>query len=268
MNMNDREFSPRETMDRVLARWWIILILTILAGVAGWIFHFFQPPVYEATAGITINLYFEKRELTQYEADTAFSAAGAIIYSTRVMDTFLAEAQNRGLSPQEISRIQQNTSVEAMESVWELHVRDRDPEAAAEYANLWAGIAEQTMNDALKHALLAEQLQNQIDRLQSCLPSLTPVPEPVPAPEECQSYSLDEINARLQGWAIEMADEQRLSQGILSITTISLNRSATVPEKPVLYGQASLVLAGACIGFFVSLWGANIPKVRRRDRNH
>lgn len=268
MIMNDREFSPRETMEWVLARWWIVLILTILGGVTGCIFHIFQAPVYEAIASISINLDFEKRELTQYEADTAFNAAGAILNSSGVLDTLFVEAQKRGLSPQEISRIQQNTSIEAMESVWELHVRDRDPEAAADYSNLWANIAEQTMNDALMHALLAEQLHNQIDRLQSCLPPLMLVPEPIPVPVECQSYSLDEINSRVQGWAIEMADEQRLSQGILSITTISLNRSASVPEKPVLYGQASLVLAGACIGFFISLWVVNIPKVRRRDRNH
>ena len=268
MIMNHREFSPRETMERVLAGWWIVLILTILGGVAGWLFHFFQPPVYEATAGITINLFFDKRELTQYEADTAFNAAGAIISSTWVMDSFIATAHNRGLSPQDITRIQENTSIEAKESVWELHVRDRDPEVAAEYANLWASIAEQSMNDALKHALLAEQLQNQIDRLQSCLPSITPEPGPVTAPKECQIYSLEEINARVQGWAIEMADEQRLSQGILSITTISLNHSASIPEKPVLFNLANLVLAGACIGFFVSLWVTDIPKVRRSDKKH
>jgi capsular polysaccharide biosynthesis protein len=261
----DQEFSPREAIERLLARWWVVLILTIVGGMIGWIFHFFQPAIYEASASITINFYFEKRELTQYESDTAFNAVGAILYSTWVNDAILAEAQNHGLSMQDIKRIQENTSIEAMESIWELHVRDRDPKVAAEYANLWATISEKTMNDALKHALLADQLQNLIDRLQNCLPSNPPVQEPLPALDECQSYSLDEIKSRLQNWAIEMADEQRLSQGVLPITTITLNRLATVPEEPVLFNQASLILAGACVGFFVSLWAASWYKIQRRD---
>jgi hypothetical protein len=265
--MNNREFTPRDHLERVLAYWWIVLILTILGGVTGWIFHFFQPPIYEATAGLTINLLFEKRELTQYEADTAFSATGVIITSTKVMDILQAEAQNRGLSLEQISRIHKNSSVERMESNVDLHVRDRDPVVAAAYANLWADIAEQSMNDALEHALLAEQLQNQLSRLQTCLPPLTPSPEPVITPGECSSFSLNDINVRLQGLAMAMADEMRLSKGVLPITSISLNRSATVPEEPVIYAQASLVFAGACIGFFLSLWLVNIPWLRRVLRN-
>jgi capsular polysaccharide biosynthesis protein len=264
--MSDLEFSPRETIKIIFSRWWVMVILMVLGGLSGLLFHYLEPPIYEATAGITIDLYFDKRELTTYEADTALNAAGAIISSTRVSDPFLTELQNRGFSLQDISRIQKNSSIDAMQSVWDLHVRDNDPAAAAEYANLWASIAEKTMNDALVHALLAEQLQNQINSLQSCLPSLTPVPEPPVVVVACHSYSLDDINTHLQRWATEMAEEQRLSQGILSITTISLNHSATVPVEPVLYGQANLVLAGTCIGFFISLWVTNIPNVRFHRR--
>jgi capsular polysaccharide biosynthesis protein len=266
--MSNLEFSPRQTIKVIFSRWYIMVILMVLGGLSGLLFHYLQPPIYEATASITINLYFDKRELTQYEADTALNAAGAIISSTRLSDTFLTELQNRGFSPQDASRIQKNSSMDAMQSVWDLHVRDNDPEAAAEYANLWASIAEQTLNDALVHALLAEQLQNQINSIQSCLPPLPPIPDPPIVVEACHSYSLSEINTALQSWATEMAEEQRLSQGILSITTISLNHSATVPAEPVLYGQANLVLAGACIGFFLSLWVTNIPNVRLHRRTH
>jgi capsular polysaccharide biosynthesis protein len=264
--MSDLEFSPRQTIKVIFSRWYIMVILMVLGGLSGLLFHYLQPPIYEATAGITINLYFDKRELTQYEADTALNAAGAIISSTRFSDTFLEELQNRGFSLQDTSRIQKNSSIDALQSVWDLHVRDTDPEAAAEYANLWATIAEQTLNDALVHALLAEQLQNQINSLQSCLPPLTPIPDPPIVVEACHSYSLDDIHTALQSRATEMAEEQHLSQGILSITSISLNHSAAVPAEPVLYGQGNLVLAGACIGFFLSLWVTNIPNVRLHRR--
>ncbi len=76
--MKDQEFSPRESLERAFERWWVIVLLTALGGMAGWAFHFFLPPVYEATAVITVNMDFQKGKLTQYEEDYAFNAAGAI----------------------------------------------------------------------------------------------------------------------------------------------------------------------------------------------
>jgi hypothetical protein len=263
--MNAQEFSPRETMERVLTHWWIVLILTIMGGFVGWFFHSFQPPIYETTAGITINFHTENKELKTFDLDTALNAAGYVIYSTEVMDLLHVEALKQGFPQEVLDRLAQNTSVEAMESVWEIHVRDIDPRAAANYTNLWAGIAEKAMNASLEHALLAEQLQDQITALQSCLPVQTPTPDIFLPPVNCQSYNLDELNAHIQRWVPVMANEQELSMGILPNTTISLTRLAGIPDKPVLFGLAKLVLAGACIGFIISLWITNFPKVQRLD---
>jgi len=263
--MSKQEFNPLEVMGLILARWWVVLILTILGGLAGWIFHNFQPPIFEATASLTINLNFEKSELTQYESDTAFNAAGAIISSSNVMELFQEEALKNGLTLQDINRLHESRSVEAMESVWVLHARDRDPLVAAKYVNLWASISEQKLNDALKHALLAEQLQNLIDHFGNCLPSLTPIQETNLMPVECNVYSLDEINTYIQSWVDEMTNEKNLSQGVLPITSISLSSVAIVPKIPVRYNVGGLVLAGAILGFLVALWAASINKIHNRD---
>ena len=53
------------------------------------------------------------------------------------------------------------------------------------------------------------------------------------------------------------------SQGIISIMKFAITGSASVPSKPVLNYLASLVLAGASIGFIVSLWVVNSFKVQR-----
>ena len=95
--MTSQEFSPRESLERILARWWVIVLITVLGGIVGWTFHFLQPPIYEASAVITINMDFTKRELTQYEEDYAFNAAGAIIASTPVEDQIVSEARAQGI---------------------------------------------------------------------------------------------------------------------------------------------------------------------------
>ena len=58
----------------------------------------------------------------------------------------------------------------------------------------------------------------------------------------------------LKNLSDELVQEQQLSLGILSTMKFAASGSATAPQKPVLYYLAYLVLAGACIGFVVSLW--------------
>jgi uncharacterized protein involved in exopolysaccharide biosynthesis len=235
----------------------------VLGGIVGWMFHFYQPPVYEAKASITITMDFEKRQLTQYEEDYAFGAAGAIITSTEVMNLIIAEAQAQGYLIG-LTQLQQRIFLEGKQSVWELRVRDRDPKVAAELTNIWAEKATYALNIALEHALRAEQLQYQIDGLGSCLPGTAVTPQPL-APLDCQGFSPKEIQVMLQDRTNELVQEKSLSLGIIPIMAIGLTEFATVPEKPVIYGQADLVMAGACIGLVVSLWIANCMKVSRRD---
>ncbi len=265
--MADSEFTPLETMVRILSRWWITVIMAISGGVVGWAFHFFHPPVYEATAILTVNIDFTKRELTQYEEDYAFNVAGAVITSTVVQDLIVTEAQIDGISLNPTQLAQQMFS-EGRQSVWELHVRDRDPQVAAELANIWAQAANDALNTALDHAIQAEQFQYQVDRLGACLPFAPGMTEsaaqPRPTPKDCGRFSLVEIQTVLQSWTDELVQEKELSLGILSIMEFALTSYASIPEKPVLSDQASLTFAGAMIGFVISLWVAGSRKVPGR----
>jgi hypothetical protein len=155
---------------------------------------------------------------------------------------------------------------EGKQSVWELHVRNRDPQVASELANIWAQVAEEKLNTALEHAMQAERLQVQIDLLSACLPVApgvtVPGAQPRPAPRDCERYSLTEIHTLLQSWTDELAQQKNLTQGILSTLEFALTSSASIPETPVLYNLASLTLAGTMIGLVVSLWVAGSLKVR------
>jgi uncharacterized protein involved in exopolysaccharide biosynthesis len=264
--MADLEFTPHETMNHIFSHWWIVAVMAILGGLLGWAIHFLQPPVYEATAVLTVTMDFTQRELTQYEQDYAFSAAGAIIDSSAVKDQIIIKAQAAGISITQ-SALAASVFSEGKQSVWELHVRNQDPQVAAELANIWAQVAEETLNTALEHAMQVEQLQVQIDLLSACLPVApgvtVPGAQPGPAPRDCERYSLTEIHTLIQSWTDELAQQKSLTQGILSTLEFALTSSALIPETPVLYNQASLALAGTMIGFVLSLWVAGSLKAQR-----
>lgn len=247
--MENQEFSPRQSIERALMRWWIIVLATVLGGIAGWIFHLFQPPVYEATATITVTMEFNKWELTQAEEDLAFNSAEDIITSTQVKNQIIAEASTDGF-PMDIYQLQQRMYYERKLSIWELHIRDRNPKLTAVLANIWADKALEVLNAALGHALKADALEYQISGMAKNLST----------PDKAQ-----EIQVAIKDWISELIQERSLSGGIISVMTFSKTGTAIAPEKPVLYNIADLVIAGAFIGFVISLWVVNSYKVQRRD---
>lgn len=247
--MKNQEFSPRETLERAFKRWWVIVLMTVLGGLVGWTFHFFNPPVYEATSFVTANMDFQQRALTQYEEDYAFDSAGSISMWDDVENQIIAEAKIRGI-PIELNQLGQQMFFERKQSVFELHIRNRDPQIAAQLANIWAEKFYEALNGALEHAIRADQIQAQIDAINGSLSSGSPVISP-------------QAQTTLKTLSDELLQEQQSSQGIISIMKFAVTGSATAPQKPVLYYLANLVLAGACIGFIVSLWLVSSFKVHR-----
>ncbi len=255
--MNDQEFSPYNSAKLVYSRWWMVAGFMVLGGLVGLIFHLFFPPVYEGRAVITVNMEFQQRELTQIEADTAFNAASAIITSPPVMNQVIAAAQEKGYSVTP-SRFLKDFYLEGRQSVWDLSVRDRDPIAAAEVANIWAQASTDALNSALTHALQADQIQAQITGLENCLAGV--IPQPASGQLDCKGDSNQVIEKLLLDQTTALVTEKKLSLGIIPIMSMSLTGTASVPQSPILYGQAGIVLAGAFIGLFVSLWVINIIK--------
>ena len=258
--MNNNEFSLRESTLRVFSRWWVVVILMVSGGVAGWIFHLFRSPMYDANATITINMEYQKRELTELQVDSAFNAASAIITSSTVFNQVITEAQAQGYSIN-LSFIHKYFFLEGRQSVWELRVRDENPNNAAALANVWANKATDALTSALGHALQADQLQIQISGLENCLAGMTG--QMTPTPENCNNFSQSKIQEMLQNRAGNLIKEKKSSLGILPIMTISLTDLASAPEKPAIFNQGNLVFGGAIIALVVSLWAVNTIGVSR-----
>jgi len=258
------EYSPAETVEQALKRWWIIVLLTVLGGAAGWLFHILEPPVYEATAVITGSMHFEQRQLTQAEEDIAYSNATAVVSAPSVTNQAFADAQAQGLS------FNHNTPelfLEIKGSLWELHVRDRTPQVAADLANIWAQRAYKTLNEAREHAYRAEQIQNELTALQNCLSyqiQTSGMSQNSPT-SVCENSTLAEVQTAIDNQSSQLIIEKNLSLGVLSILDFTLTGPASVPDSPVLYDRAKLTFAGACIGFIISMWAINFHKVKQYD---
>ena len=267
ISMADSEFTPLDTMAHIFSRWWIAIVLAVLGGIIGWAFHFLQPPVYEATAVLTVNIDFPQLELSQYEEDVAFNVAEAITGSAAVKDQIVTKALTERISINS-AQLERQLFSERKLSVLELHVMDRDPQVAAELANTWALAATDALNNALEHAIQAEQFQHQVDLLEVCLPFLPGMTgsdaKSRPIPKDCGRFSPVETQKVLQSWTEESIQEKQLSLGILPIMEFALTENASIPEKPVLYNQGSLTLVGALIGFILSVWVAGSRRVQRR----
>lgn len=249
--MKDSEFYPLESLERAFKRWWMIVLLTALGGIAGFAFHFLRPPVYEATAVMTVNMDFQKVKLTQREQDYAFTAAGAIGSSTAVKQQIITAAQANGF-PMDMNNLSAQMFLERKQSLWEFHIRNRDPKTAAELANLWAEKSLEALNAALGHALRADQIQAQINSITGSQSA------------SGSSGSSPEVQVTLKTLSDALIQENQLSLGIISIMKFAVTGSAEIPPSPALYNLAYLVLAGACIGFIISLWVAGSHKVLGR----
>jgi len=80
---------------------------------------------------------------------------------------------------------------------------------------------------------------------------------------DCKGLSQEVLQALLKDQNAVLVIEKESSLGIISMMTFTLTGLAGVPETPVIYGQAGLVLAGAFIGLLISIWVVNSLKVSR-----
>ena len=252
--MQNNEFSPSESFERIFSRWWMILFCMILGGTVGWSFHFFQPPIYEATATLTANVSLSPQQLSQEEFDYAIGTAGALISSTWEKENVVKQAQTSGMAV--LPSFTDQMSLEAKQSVWEFHVRDSDPNTAMKLANLWLETAYGTLNYSLQHAVMADQIQAELNTLQTCAlwsTAATPSPEP-PFSSLCKLYPQSNIEMAIREKINQLAIEKNLSASILPQMTFSISSQASIPKNPILYGQATLTLAGTIIGLIFSVW--------------
>lgn len=247
----------------ILRKWWIIVVFTVAGGLVGVVFHYLQPPVYEAKTRLLVNMDVMKYQLTSSEENRIMDAVSAIVNSLEVQESVVATARSSLGYPLTVEEFQRKATLERGRQVLEMSIRDRDPSFAATLVNLWTEIAYQRLNQAQEHAVAADQIQRQIDGWLACLPGyITPTPEPLEQPlsliptwnEKCKEYPPEDIEASILKLSNKLTLQRRYSLGLVPFLEFTHPEKASIPDKPALYDRGTVILGGIAIGLLVSIW--------------
>ena len=244
--MND--YSPKDSLDKALRYWWLIVLLTIWGGLVGWLYHQVRSPEYEAQAEFFVSIDFSQTgDLTQFEEDHAVSAINRMAYSDAVLERLIARASDQGISI-ELAELKWASTLERRQARWTLYLRDEDPQRAAALVNLWAEETLAGLQEAHTYALQAQALRSYLNLLNTCGQA-----DNAQLPEACNSLNLSSVPQDVQAASQELESALAGSQGLFPALIFDLASQASVPTVPVQFGRNSLVLAGGLIGFLIGV---------------
>jgi hypothetical protein len=239
-------YEPREYLDRLINRWWIITICMVLGAGIGWVFHFTQPPLFESRSVISTAInYSETGLMTDLEEDHVLSVIGEVIVSDSVI-TQLQESLNPETRAMVAENFRSHLFAEREGYRWILRVRAANTKTADEISLRWADIATDTLDEALSHSRKALLLSRQISQLESCF---TKAVTTRPAAPPCVLSSIKAISIELNDLGAKYIAELALSYGLIPAVVFSETQTGNDIGAPVTFKTAELVLAGAVLGF-------------------
>jgi uncharacterized protein involved in exopolysaccharide biosynthesis len=246
----DGDYRGMSLFDEAVKSWWLIPLLVLIGGLAGWVFTKVEPEIFEARAQFSISLDVTKTgSMTQYEEDIALNTAGFLISAPAILEKTSQDASKKGIviDPAELKKI---GVVERRVNLWDLRVRYVDPVKAAELANIWAKNGETTLRESYLHAVEAQRLDRYILSLETCLSQVVLV-QPVTA--QCQLRSLPDLQRELAMQAKQYQQERLAAQSLHAGLIIGPVKLAEIPSSPVLYNRNAVLLAGGVMGLLAAL---------------
>jgi hypothetical protein len=244
----DDAFAPWFALQTALRFWWFLFLLVIAGGLVAWLVNRAQPPLYEAVARFSANIdYVSTGPLTQYEEDTALNGIGNVILGVAQEVVDRAKAGGIHTSLVELKRA---SVLERRFDIWELRVRNSNPQVAEQLANLWVEQGEAALKDGYQHALQADHLNHYLLSMENCL-AKTAASEPASA--QCSQARFAQIQADIRDAGDALAKERLASRGMFSGVMIGPVDRASLPDRPVIYNRSQMILAGCLIGFLLGV---------------
>jgi hypothetical protein len=271
LNNPMQEFSPYQVYQRVLRRWWVVVVCVLAGGSAGLLVHSLRPAIYEAEATLHVSLDFPPDAgWTQYEEDYAFGISAGLIDPIFLADRVVESLSGRGFSLTSQEFIQQ-ASLERKQSTWVLRVRYENAELASQAALDWASLGYETLVETRDHAIQTAWLSGQMRDLLSCsiFAMISPRRPSAQPPQgllgACQAASMEPISKQLASTSDQFRQELSLSQGISPHLLLDLPGEGGVSVTRVAFDRNLLTLAGALLGFVAGTWLVNLlPAARGR----
>ena len=237
---------PRSLLLRTIQYGWILILMMLVGGLVGYLFHLSQPSLYESSVTFTFSFDFARLgQLQQIEEDQAMGAAGAFVNNTTAVEKLTTEAAAQGFLPPGYE-LWRNVSAERKSYRWIFHVRHPDPQAARRIADLWGELGLASLKEAAAHAEQANIAQQELNGLESCLRQMTVIE---PATAQCSWPTLPDVQRAAAVLSQKYLDERAASRGLIVGLSYDLSTKADIPAQPVSYGVNLLVLAGGLIGF-------------------
>ena len=164
------EIDLRVYINVLIRYWWLIVGLTVVAGVAAFFVSQLQPAVYQATAVVVVTRPLYQFQLAPGIQNLPESAAGTqVLTGKAALDLATSDAMIRqlldemgnGLPPAERSLVPMRAMLKAAQggdaSIIKLTVTNRNPQRVAKITNTWASLYVRQVNDLYGQS--AEQLK-------------------------------------------------------------------------------------------------------------
>jgi uncharacterized protein involved in exopolysaccharide biosynthesis len=146
-----KEFTPLDEFSHLFRYWWLLAVCMLLGGLAAFLFHKANPPLYEATAIITAIIDMEtfpfkdvREDLIQYNEDMALGTVEGALRSAEVIQALVSDAQAQGI-PLDANILAKASTIERKHAIWEVRYRSSDPVMAQTVANRWMEIGYEAM---------------------------------------------------------------------------------------------------------------------------
>ena len=231
--------------SRIIKRWWLLLGLMILGGVAGFLLTFVRQPLYESQAVITSVLdYAVLGHLSDWEQDQLYRSIGDVVASSKVTNQVIDAANADGiLLTQE--DVENNFSADRQDTRWVIRVRAKTPELAQQLNSYWASFGMDALVDMSESNRAAFAYQRYLASLTDCFEQ-TVVIDPVS--QDCSVESISAIREAMTDASANTGDLDYRRSLILTHASFELTSEPSLSSSPAIFSRNIMVLAGALIG--------------------
>jgi capsular polysaccharide biosynthesis protein len=254
------ELNPRDILERTFHGWPLVALGVLLGGLLGGLFSYLHPPVYEARAEILIHvdgaLWAQEKKvdiIQEIELFNSYQPISDLLFSDEVLQGLMTAAQAEGI-PLDRHTLLNTFSIQRVNLVWQMTVRQKDPATAARLADLWVESALPVYQAAHEHAITAHS--GEIERLaiEKCFTEAD-----FASGNACAGLSFAspaDLETFLADLDTRIANARTAARGVDAALTLEAGAPASVPSAPVRNARTWLVLAGTLAGLMIGIAAA------------
>lgn len=226
-------------------------MLMIAGGLLGLLCWIFIPRQYTAVVRLSVGIDYNRTgKLEEIQEDRLLGITEDILHSDSVMEQVFAQS---GFT--DYRNFFDHTLITRTNETWSLLITDRDPEKIGRLALIWLDQAYDSLQNARKHAIKAEALQNELEGLTRCVQEQAASVLPSGCPE-----SPEEISADIDYYANAIEEELTASHGLPTAIQLASKNPDQLEIKPASRSAAVVCLCGAFIGLLIAFAIVWIPK--------